>query len=345
MPKELATTAEQHAEAIQWNDDKIDLVRSTIMDSKANTNEANLFAHICQQTGLDPFSRQIYALRLKGNKLSFLTSVDGFRVVAQRSKDYAGQDGPHWCGDDGVWKDVWLETSPPRAAKVGVFRKGFEQAIYAVARFDEYKGNSPIWGKMPALMIAKCAECLALRRAFPNDLSGIYGEDEMDQARKEVENEVRDATEGPKEGVATQTGDANKDLTAVLENREPDMGEVTPQEPEMAAEAVTGDVVNPDGEVAAPEMSAIDKDIARRTDLMEAAGITAKEATEAKPSAGLIVKILVARGYDLPKIKENCKIHFKMKYKADKFGDLKAAEQRQAVKDALEGEIDDPLPF
>ena len=65
-------------------------------------------------------------------------------------------------------------------------RKGFNEPLWAVAKFDSYNANTPIWRKMPDTMIAKCAEALALRKAFPNDLSGIYTTEEMEQAETPV---------------------------------------------------------------------------------------------------------------------------------------------------------------
>ena len=143
--------------------------------------ELAVFLHYCQRTGLDPFARQIYMIE-RGGRYTIQSSIDGLRIVAQRSNEYAGQAGPFWCGADGVWTDVWLQATPPTAAKVGVMRKGFTEVLWAVAKFESYNANSPIWKKMPDLMIAKCAEALALRKAFPNDLSGIYTAEEMEQA-------------------------------------------------------------------------------------------------------------------------------------------------------------------
>lgn len=161
--------------------EQIELIKNTVAKGATN-DELQMFLHQCQRTGLDPLSRQMYFMKY-GTKASIVCSIDGFRVVAQRSNEYEGQTSPVWFDEQGNEYNVWLKKTPPSACKVGVWRKGFREPLYAIAVFSEYSSGQNMWQKMPALMIAKVAEALALRKAFPHDLSGLYTPDEMEQAQ------------------------------------------------------------------------------------------------------------------------------------------------------------------
>ena len=166
-----------------WTPEQTALISSTIAPG-CTSDELKLFAYACQRTGLDPLSKQIYAIKrggAGGSKMTIQVGIDGLRAVAERTGQLDGSE-TFFCGPDGEWKDVWLAKEPPAAAKTIVYRKGASHPFTAVARFDDFNAKQNLWLKMPAVMIGKCSECACLRKAFPADLSGLYSVDEMEQA-------------------------------------------------------------------------------------------------------------------------------------------------------------------
>ena len=182
------------------NQEKVDLIKRTICKGATN-DELELFVQQCNRTGLDPFARQIYSIERKSKNQKTgqwetirqtQVTVDGLRLIEERTGKYCGQLGPYWCGADGEWKEVWLDAKAPAACKVGVLRTDFKEPLWAVALHKAYVQTTStvqpnaMWNKMPELMLAKCAESLALRKAFPMELSGLYSPDEMGQADNPV---------------------------------------------------------------------------------------------------------------------------------------------------------------
>ena len=201
-----------------FSPEQINVLKNSIAKG-ATDEELELFLYTCKRTGLDPFSRQIYLIQRKTKdddskeKKSngvIQVSIDGFRSIASRNPEYAGQTTTLFCGKDGKWTEIWTQEEYPFAAKVGIYRKGYQEATYAIAKWDSYvqcywvKNNhgknsqevSSMWKKFPELMLGKCAEALALRKAFPSDLSGLYTADEMAQVNNEI-IEVQQIKEDP----------------------------------------------------------------------------------------------------------------------------------------------------
>lgn len=177
---------------VGFSSDQAAIVKEVLCPGISDSQLA-MFAQVCKRTGLDPFARQIYATLRNANegtrenprwvkKLTIQTGIDGFRLIAERTQKYAGQGAFEWCGKDGVWRDIWLEREPPAAARATVYRTDWQQPIVRIARWSAYNQDNSMWKKMDAEQLAKCAEALCLRAAFPQDMSGLYTDDEMHQA-------------------------------------------------------------------------------------------------------------------------------------------------------------------
>lgn len=179
----------------------IKLIKETYAKG-ANDEEIEFFAQVCSTQNLDPIKRQIYFTKIwdssQGkNCFAPIISIDGMRSKAEETGLYAGQTLPLYCGRDGVWREVWADKDPPFACKIGVFRKDFKEPIFAIAYWDSYVKKTKegkvtkFWADMPTTMISKCAEALALRKACPQKLSGLYSKEEMDNVIDMTKPEIK----------------------------------------------------------------------------------------------------------------------------------------------------------
>ena len=163
-----------------YSDAQVKLIRDTVAKG-ATPDELKLFLMVAHRTGLDPFTKQIHFVKRWNSKLNreegaMQTAIDGYRAIAERTGLYAGNDDP-----------IFDNELKPTKATVTVWKlvNGIKCAFTAAARWNQYYPGDKqgfMWKKMPHLMLGKCAEALALRKAFPQVLSGIYTHDEMQQA-------------------------------------------------------------------------------------------------------------------------------------------------------------------
>lgn len=140
----------------------------------ATPDELKLFLYRCQHLGLDPLKPgQIYFIKYGSGPGTIVVGIEGFRARAGKTGKLSGIKRGAVRSESGELVGAWAE----------VYRsdwKGCAREEVPLAEYNTGKGN---WAKMPETMIKKVAEAAALRMAFPDDLGGVYTDEEMDQAR------------------------------------------------------------------------------------------------------------------------------------------------------------------
>lgn len=222
-----------------WTPEQAQLISTTIAPG-CSSDELKLFAYACQRTGLDPFSKQIYAI--KRGKMTIQVGIDGLRAIAERTGQLDGSE-TFWIGDTegSQWSDVWLGSKPPSAAKTIIYRKSCGHPFVGVARFQDYNAGQGLWSKMPAAMIAKCSEALALRKAFPADMSGVYTTDEMEQAEEVTVTPVA-APKATLPAAAAKSTSATFTAGKAAIAKAQTLDELAAIPPKMAARLESGDI-------------------------------------------------------------------------------------------------------
>lgn len=180
----MTVTIQQKQELTHFDPEQLQIIKNMLCKGITD-DELKLFTAVCKKTGLDPFMKQIYAVKRNGKdgpQMTIQTSIDGYRLIAERTGKYCPgkrcvfeyKDGKVFSATsyikkqtaDGTWHEVeatayYSEYAPP------ITKNGYE---------------NPFWRDKPHIMLEKCAEALAIRKSFPNELSSVYTKEEMDQA-------------------------------------------------------------------------------------------------------------------------------------------------------------------
>jgi len=205
MDTQLATTesmalSRRADSALEFTPEQRAMIRDAFANG-ATDSEFAVLLEIARTRRLNPLMRQIHFVKRWNNDLhrevwAAQAAIDGLRAIAERTGLYAGQDEPEYAeAPDGTLV----------LCKVRVYRTDWQRPAVGVAYWKEYVQTykerstgkqvvSPMWARMPHVMLAKVAESIALRKAFPEDMGGLYSDAEMGQAdndRREPEEEPR----------------------------------------------------------------------------------------------------------------------------------------------------------
>jgi phage recombination protein Bet len=195
QPTAIAPMPDQLPEVV-ITAEQVDLIKATIAPDATDV-ELRLFFYDCKRRGVHPLDKLIHFTK-RGGKYTPVTSIDFFRSRAAESREHMGTDDAVFTG----------ENTPDFAATVTVYRevKGWKCPFTATARWAEYlpdEKNNFMWLKMPHGQLAKCAEALALRKAFPQQLGDLHTFEEMDQARNDPPREPKPVGSSTTAPVAT----------------------------------------------------------------------------------------------------------------------------------------------
>lgn len=162
---------------IDYSDNKIIKTLKETVALGATDQEFSMFAEICKATGLNPFKREVWFIKA-GGRVQIMTGNQGFHTIANSHPQYDGIE-TGFVGKDGEYLPITYPKPDFIGAWARVYRKDRRIPIEAVAMLNEYDKGQSNWKTMRRIMIVKCAESLALRKSFPQELNGLYTQEEM----------------------------------------------------------------------------------------------------------------------------------------------------------------------
>ena len=192
-----------------YTDSELKAMKSEYARS-ATQQQFDLWIAECRNRGLVPVKDVVLQVRATKEwnpdtkqkefvkKTVHITTIQALRKLAERTGKYAGQLPSTWIYLDNASKRTESDIPLPEpgtnrpmipwAAKASVLRKGFEHPITVPARFEAYaqyfsndgqQSLNTTWANRGPEQLEKCAEALALRKAFPEELGGLFLQEEL----------------------------------------------------------------------------------------------------------------------------------------------------------------------
>lgn len=203
-----ALTVTGPKQAVVYSTEEIDIIKQQIAVGVSD-RELDLFLATAQRRGLDPFAKQIYAVvrRRKNartqeweNYMVMQTGIDGYRLIAARGQNYAGQDETEYgpmipdAGVKGGFHPEWASTTGYKIVKG--LRVPFTAKVWWDERVQTTSDGKPnsMWASQPRSQLAKCSESAMLRKGWPEEMSGLEYRDEAPPEQLDAYPDVDRAT-------------------------------------------------------------------------------------------------------------------------------------------------------
>lgn len=192
----------------------------------ASKAEFMMFLEMCKTSGLNPFKKEIWFIKTYTG-VQMMTGLNGFYEIANSN--------PMYDGIEVIESEVKLEIlvdgkkkEVPEYMEARVWRKDRKFPDVARAKWVEFakpliseKGKVTIWGTIPSIMLSKCAESMALRKAFPQKLNGLYTEEEYIESNSIPVQSANSKSSPINQLLENKTIDREDGTSLILEPQEP----------------------------------------------------------------------------------------------------------------------------
>ena len=129
---------------------------------------------VCENFGLNPFNREIFAFRGKGGEIVPVVSLDGWAKIVRSQKDF---NGVTFAFSNNTVKVPGCAQELPEFVECAMRLKGVDEPIVIQEFMVEcFNDKSPVWRKWPRRMLRTRAFIQCARLAF--SLTGLYDEGE-----------------------------------------------------------------------------------------------------------------------------------------------------------------------